>query len=151
MMKVRCVHLFMQAVIGLMAVGCLAQHRYPEAKITLHVVNQDGQPVSDTEIEACFWLNDEDIRVFRKRPDKQGMVSFQSLTLAEVLFDNSRTVGRTVLPDQKYYQTELKYRLQNYDESFKTGKWQPWNPTIEMVLKEKKNRSQCMQRMRKMS
>ena len=125
-------------VVLLTAPGCRAQP--PVAKITLHVVNQDGQPVSDTEIEAGFWLNSNDSQAFRKRPNKEGYVSFESPVIGEAV------VGNVLLRDEddsgvtnKYYRTNVRVKYVGSKRNSIKGKWQPWNPTIEMVLKEKKN------------
>ena len=124
-------------VVLLTAPGCRAQP--PVAKITLHVVNQDGQPVSDTEIEAGFFIDDGNMPQFKKWPDKNGYVSFESPVLTDAGFSNTRYASwRNPDVVDKYYTTSIHYNFTNYNESVKTGKWQPWNPTIEMVLKEKK-------------
>ena len=91
-MRILRFHWVMQVIIGLMAGGCLAQP--PVAKITLHVVNQDGQPVSDTEIEAGFFIDDGNMPQFKKWPDKNGYVSFES----PVLTDAGFIVIRVMLP-----------------------------------------------------
>ncbi len=75
-------------VVLLTAPGCRAQP--PVAKITLHVVNQDGQPVSDTEIEAGFFIDDGNMPQFKKWPDKNGYVSFESPVLTDAGFSNTR-------------------------------------------------------------
>ena len=87
-MRILRFHWVMQVIIGLMAGGCLAQP--PVAKITLHVVNQDGQPVSDTEIEAGFFIDDGNMPQFKKWPDKNGYVSFESPVLTDAGFSNTR-------------------------------------------------------------
>lgn len=116
--------------------GCA--NSYPIAKVTLHVVNQDGKPISDTKIEASFWMGRENLSAY---PDKEGFVSFQSPVLGDAAFSNEQTYHPIHKPNgkDKYYTTMIRKDFGNRSANVIDGKWQPWNPTIEFVLKEKKN------------
>lgn len=119
----------------IMTSGCLAQ--YPQAEITLHVINQDGNPVTDTEIMASFENGKEDIR---KIPDKNGYVTFSSPVLGSAVFSNVvyTTVGNPT-GFNRYYNNTFRHLYTTPSKNAKEGKWQPWNPTLTMVLNERLN------------
>lgn len=110
---------------------------YPEAKITLHVVNQDGKPVTDTEIEANFAYCNHNLS---KYPDENGYVTFTSPAIIKASFSNRiyRTFRNPTAKD-RYYLTRIRKKYENPSKYSKDGKWYPWNPTVEMVLKERIN------------
>lgn len=119
----------------LIAQGCQAQH--PTTTVTLHVINQEGVPVTDTEITASFLYGREDIR---KWSNKDGFVTFSSPVIGYAVFSN--IVYKTWHNPNgfdKYYNTMIRRNYSFPSKNAKDGKWQPWNPTIEFVLKEKKN------------
>ena len=135
------------SILGLCATlfvtGCKAQpafpymYPYPKAKFTLHVVNQDGNPIEDTEIEANFSYCNHDLC---KRTDENGYVTFESDAVTDVLFTNrfyEEYEGET--PIKQYYHTTIRKKFHTPSKNTKDGKWQPWNPTLKMVLKEKIN------------
>ena len=120
-------------LLQVVAYGC-AQH--PMAKITVHAVNQDGYPITDYNIQAAFEYGEECLSAF---PDKNGFVTFKSPALTYALFSmlpkfNIRNPGT-----EKYYHNIIRYEFTNFKENVIDGKWQPWNPTIELVLKERLN------------
>ena len=114
--------------------GCA--NSYPIAKVTLHVVNQDGKPISDTKIEASFWMGRENLSAY---PDKEGFVSFQSPVLGDAAFSNEQTYHPIHKPNgkDKYYTTMIRKDFGNRSANVIDGKWQPWNPIIEFVLKDR--------------
>lgn len=116
--------------------GCTSA--LPMAKVTLHVVNQDGKPVSDTKIEAGFWMGRENLSA---RPDKDGMVTFTSPAIADAVFTNEQLYHPIHNPTakDKYYLTRICKNFGSRRTNVKDGKWQPWNPTITMVLKERRH------------
>lgn len=131
------------ACIALFIVGCGAHpvfpylYPYPIAKFTLHVVNQDNNPVPDTAIEASFAYCNHDLC---KRTDENGYVTFESPAVTDVLFTNrphEEYKGKT--PIKPYYHTTIRKKFHTPSKNTKDGKWQPWNPTLKMVLKEKIN------------
>ena len=116
--------------------GCASP--YPIAKVTLHVVNQDGEPVSDAKISAGFWMGNENLSAY---PNKDGFVSFRSPVIGDAVFSNELLYHPARNPDakDKYYLTIFRLHYGSPSKDTRDGKWQPWNPTIEMVLKERIN------------
>lgn len=113
--------------------GCA--NSYPVAKVTLHVVNQDGKPVSDTKIRAGFWMGRDNLSVY---PDEEGFVSFESPVLGDGVFCNELLYHPIRNPNvkDKYYLTIFRLQYASPSKNVKAGRWQPWNPTVTMVLKE---------------
>ncbi len=125
--------------LNCVVMGCFAQH--PEAMITLHVVTQDGVSVGDVKIAAGF----EDGRTlngyyYERETDKDGLATFRSEVIGRVGFANilNKTVYKPDAVDT-YYATHVDYEYGSLKTDVQDGKWQPWNPTIEMILKEIKN------------
>ena len=120
----------------LTSLGCA--RLLPKAMVTLHVVNQDGEPVSDTEIVATFEGGSEDDII--KYPDKNGYVTFTSPVYGCALFDN-KTYQSIYNPTRidKYYPTCIERIYSTARWQIQDGKWMPWNPTIEFVLFERIN------------
>lgn len=116
--------------------GCISS--YPIARVTLLVVNQDGMPVTDTKIRAGFEMGREGISV---TPNRDGIISLESPVIGDAVFFNEMRSNSVRTPTQKdkYYKTLLRYTYGSPSKNACDGKWQPWNPTIEMVLKERVN------------
>ena len=135
------------SILGLCAAlfvtGCRAQpafpymYPYPKAKFTLHVLNQDGNPIKNTEIEANFSYCNHDLC---KRTDENGYVTFESDAVTDVLFTNRQyNTWRTPNVIDHYYSTLIHKEFHSPSKNVIDGKWMPWNPTIEFVLKERVN------------
>jgi hypothetical protein len=110
-----------------------AEEKRPAAQITFHVVTDEGQAVEGTEIWADtfhHWQPGEgfgkDIKEeMRGKTDADGNVTltFQSLR---------GDVSYGVSGGNMFYSTlGLTYQF----KEAKGERWQPWNPTIEVVLK----------------
>lgn len=116
--------------------GCASN--YPIAKVSLRVIDQEGNPVSDVKIRAGFWLGYENLSAY---PNEEGIVTFTSPAVADAVFSNEQNYHPIHKPNgkDKYYPTIIRKDFGNRRANVIDGKWQPWNPTIEFVLKEKKN------------
>ena len=80
--------------------------------------------------------------------DENGYVTFESPAVTDVLFTNrphEEYKGKT--PIKLYYHTTIRKKFHTPSKNTIDGKWQPWNPTLKMVLKEKINLFQglCVQ------
>lgn len=115
--------------------GCVSP--YPIARVTLHVVNQDGAPISDSKINAGFWMG----RETSAYPNQDGIISFESPVIGDAVFINEHPYRSDNEPStiNKYYTTLLRRDYVSPSKNALDGKWQPWNPVIEMVLKERLN------------
>lgn len=99
--------------------------------ITLKVVDQDGHPVSNATVRGGFYNHGKNGYGFNKSVDANGLVELKNLCVEDLNFS---------IDKDGYYRTSLSYRFfkAGYDCA-KDGRWIPWNPTIEVVLKRKIN------------
>ena len=104
-----------------------------EAKITFRVVDSNGNPVDKASVLLGFW-----------NPNNGRDPGVKGLTDANGLFAATgnpvNEVNYQFIKDG-YYKTEGKYVVYraNDTNTVKDGRWQPWNPTNTVVLKEKRH------------
>ena len=115
-------------------IGCAQP---PVAKVTLHVINQEGVPLEDAEMIGAFCMGKENII---KKTNNQGYVTFTSPVIGGAVFSNQQ-YETWKNPDaiDYYYFTLIRKEFYTPSENTTDGKWQPWNPIIECVLKERLN------------
>jgi hypothetical protein len=102
----------------------------PVAKITAKVIYEDGSPVERITVNAGFslpynaWADSYKGYSKSARTNKDGNASFEGRTASGI------SLG---IREEGYYRTTngLPYLF----NEIKDGKWQPWNPAVEMVLK----------------
>jgi hypothetical protein len=111
-----------------MAGKLLAMDIYAEAKVTIKVLGEDGLPVNNANAGVGFFGKEG------KNPkgitDQNGIFTAQSLAQeGEFAFSVKK---------ENYYDTTGRERIRNSDGNVeqKNGKWQPWNPIYEVVLKK---------------
>lgn len=106
----------------------------PDAKITVKVVDESGQPIEGAKVVIGF-----------RKPRGEtfgGIIGMaqSDLTDGNGLFTAQGATEPFVgigVSKEGYYRSSTEYNF-NYKQSGMPGfrKWQPWNPTIELVLKE---------------
>lgn len=102
-------------------------------KVTLRVVDSIGRPVSNAWLSGAFWPSDSsaDADVF------EGQTATNGLFIAEG--ETIHSMNYTITKDD-YYKTTGKYWFRRQgEECVRDGRWQPWNPTNTIVLKERRN------------
>lgn len=122
----------------LLAIECSSAQQPPvpgkaQAQVTFHVVTDEGKPVSNVDVTASTFLRWQPGEGFGKdiyqdikgRTDKDGNTT--------IIFASQRGDINYGIHDMPgYYSTRnLEYQF----KEIKGGKWQPWNPTLELVLK----------------
>jgi len=101
------------------------------AKITFHVTDSEGRNVSNASIRVGFVVTDV------KRTHREGSTDENGIFIAEG--KTAYEVG-CAIEKNGYYNTFVAYNLnQQRGNNVTNGKWQPWNPTIKITLKEKRN------------
>lgn len=101
-----------------------------KAKITLRIIDSKGFPVGDALIGGGFYNHGEKGHRFEKKTNTDGKVILEDNCVGDLNFG--------VIKDG-YYDTRTTYWFfKNYFDCVKDGRWIPWNPTIEIVLKEKR-------------
>jgi len=103
-----------------------------EAKVTLRVIDSRGEPVPEAEVKVAFSPRDpnEAGKKITGFTDKEGLF----VATGNTTYDVSCSVNKT-----NYYTTVRKYPFYwRGTECAKDGRWIPWNPTLEVVFKEKR-------------
>ena len=101
------------------------------AKVTFHVTNAKGQSVEGANIEAAFYNHGRDGYVVMARTDSNGLATVEQLCVSELNY---------YVRKEGYYQTTDRYWFyRRWKDCVQDGKWVPWNPTLEVTLKEIRN------------
>ncbi|NTV15677.1 MAG: hypothetical protein HGA96_17400 [Desulfobulbaceae bacterium] len=102
-------------------------------KITIRVVGDDGKPIAGAKAYISY-----------SKPGRGGIgvadMLKEGFTNNEGLFTaESSTINSIGLSAEKegYYHSGIHYEFKS--SSFLLNRWEPWNPTIEVVLKKKRN------------
>ncbi|MBN1522161.1 MAG: carboxypeptidase regulatory-like domain-containing protein [Candidatus Aureabacteria bacterium] len=120
-------------LLVLLPCTCLYSFELAKAKVTIRVVDEEGLPVSEAKVTGGFFAIDElnEGKDFQGMTDEKGIVSFEGRTHGELSY---RAVK------EGYYPTSSEYRDWFLGKGeIKKGKWHPWNPTIEVLLRKIKN------------
>jgi len=106
----------------------------PDAKITVKVVDEAGIPVADADVGVGFnqggntWIGERKSESIRGVSDTNGLFSAQA-----------KCMGGIGISVQKegFYRSSVR---QDYPGTYQNKRrWEPWNPTISVTLKEIKN------------
>jgi hypothetical protein len=109
----------------------------PVAKVTVKVVDTRGEPIEEA-----------DVRTFFKTPKGYGEGAgynghiINGKTDKKGFFVSKRKTAGTFGVEaykKNYYSSNHKRTFENYDNYLFYKRWLPWNPTIEIVLREKRN------------
>lgn len=109
-----------------------ARQNGAEAKVTLRVIDSRGAPVPGADIQMAFFPKDsyEAAKITKGLTDKDGLFVVSGKTVDDISFSASKA---------DYYVTSRKFHFYwRGTACVKNGRWQPWNPTLEVVLKEKR-------------
>lgn len=103
-----------------------------KTKITFHVVDYEGKSVSNATMRVVWSYDYTNKRkVLRTQTDEKGFV---------VIEEKSRGTFTYFVEKGGYYQSEGKHSFDVRGEiRVKGGRWEPWNPIVKVVLKEKRN------------
>jgi hypothetical protein len=109
-----------------------------DAQVAFRVIDTEGNPVGNALIKHCFHNN--------QTPDKERLVEKYTGTTGCVIFEGETSGGLTYRAqkdgyyssDGKYTEWQEKWTLPD-SPNIKEGRWQPWNPTFDVVLKKIKN------------
>jgi hypothetical protein len=102
------------------------------AKITFCVVNSIGSPVEDAKVDVGFYnphKRDDGMIAYTKT---DGYCSVSGVTDSQMHYTISKP---------GFYTSESAYWFdrRNDPKVVKDGRWQPWNPTNTVILKERRN------------
>jgi hypothetical protein len=116
-----------------------AQKDGAKAKITLKIVDSTGRRVPGARVHLRFVFFERENNVVKGVSDENGFFTAEK--------ESTWRCEWAVQKDGYYDTTGLHSWTQGLsNESVKNGRWQPWNPTVEVVLKEKRNPIQMLTR-----
>jgi len=101
------------------------------ARATLRVVDSTGKCVPNAQVRLNFMFFERKNNFETGLTDTNGLFSAERDTMSECNW---------FIEKEGYYDTEGRHSFAANltNDSVKNGRWQPWNPTWEVVLKEKR-------------
>jgi len=106
----------------------------PSAKVTLKVLDTEGQPIEGANANLVFILPGRGLDT--------GTSVVKGLTNDEGVFIGSGDAPQYIdyaVSKEGYYTSNYKYRFSGVTGFTGFRRWSPWNPTLEVVLKKKIN------------
>lgn len=101
--------------------------------VTLRVVDSLGVPVTNAMLSGAFWPSDSstDAKVFEGSTGTNGLFTAEGETIHSMNY---------TITKEGFYKTTGEYSFRRRGEDrIRDGRWQPWNPTNTVVLKERRN------------
>lgn len=97
---------------------------------TVQVVDASGNPIPNANVEAGFFVLDKPSNWRVGKTDENGCFTASANATWEVRF---------IVRCEGYYEETRSFYLQDNlsKDSVKDGRWQPWNPTIQIQLTKK--------------
>jgi hypothetical protein len=97
-----------------------------KAKVTIKVLEEDGSPVEMANVAVGFERNGKDDVEFKGLSGSAGFFTVSS--------DTNGHIGWTITKEN-YYETRGVY---DFEKEINKS-WQPWNPTVEVLLRKIEN------------
>lgn len=133
-----------------------ARQHGAQGQIMFCVVDSNGRPVEQAELSVAFWASDSAANavVTEGQTDTNGCYIAAGKTIHSMNYTITKDGYYTTEGKYWFYRpsgldvnrnaaispTSGEYWLYHQDEnSVKDGRWQPWNPTIPVTLKERRN------------
>jgi len=113
---------------SLVSFGCKCAAEYPEAKITLKVVDESGNTVTGANASVTFEIpkgteqGSKNVQV-KGSTDISGNFSASGSTITSVAYGVSK---------EGFYKSTGEYNF----EKRNSGRWEPWNPEVKVVLRK---------------
>lgn len=98
--------------------------------VTLRVADSLGIPVTNALLSGAFWPSDSstDAKVFEGYTNTNGLFTVKGETIHSMNY---------TITKEGFYKTSGKYWFRRQGEvRIQDGRWQPWNPTNTVMLKE---------------
>lgn len=120
---------YLIGIIGVASIGVDRALAQSNASVTVHVKDPDGRPIANASAGVAFEVPKES--GLGTRPDsKEGLTDETGLFVASGS-TSSPLVSYGAEKKGFYLTTNLKMEFDRKEG----GRWQPWNPTLEVVLK----------------
>lgn len=114
--------------------GCQLVGRDPSFRLTLHVVDDEGAPVEQAQARIGAERRPKGEESGGKGVFVEGVTDERGYFSGEMEAWNASQAGYLV-QKKGYYGVWMTYRAKDPVQ----GKWQPWNPTIQVLLRRIKN------------
>jgi hypothetical protein len=99
-----------------------------DAKVTLHVVDQNRNDVTNADVNIHFSLNNRRNEPILGKTDTSGCFAATDRLTGEIIYCVNK---------KGYYETRTRFWLMEREtRCLENGHWIPWNPTLEVTLKE---------------
>lgn len=108
---------------------CQAALHGAEAKVTLRVVDSEGKEVPDASVNLTFAFRQQN-KPLKGLTDSNGLFVAQGTLTEDIIYRVTKA---------EYYETfDRFFMAKAATRCVKDGRWIPWNPIVEVVLKEKR-------------
>lgn len=107
-----------------------ARQHGAQGQVTIRVADSNGKPVEKAQLSMAFYPSDSyaDVVVSEVQTDTNGLYCAEGKTVGDVTY---------TITKENFYKTRSKYLFYRRGEDcVQGGRWQPWNPTNTVVLKE---------------
>ena len=99
-------------------------------KVTIHVVDSNGKDVPGAAVQGGFYNNGKSGYEIKEKTGVSGRVTLENDCTGDLNF---------WVEKEGYYRTSNRYWFfKNGFDCVKRGRWLPWNPTLRVMLKEKR-------------
>jgi len=115
------------------AVAARGASTLAEAKLTVSVVDEERQPITNAHVTVAFYAPRSAVDLWQglKTQSVNGMTDTNGLFVAKG--NTVRSIGLAV-GRHGYYETTDSFKFSSRED----GRWLPYNPTVDVVLREKK-------------
>jgi len=110
-----------------------AREHGAKGKVTFRIIDSKGKPVENANVNVAFSHSDSHVNddVFDKPTDTNGLCMVSGISVDQMNF---------TITKPRHYKTEGQYWFYpGAGRSIDNGRWQPWNPTNTVTLKERSN------------
>ncbi len=105
------------------------------AKVTVRVKDPDGKPLSNASVMFCFVVyNHREPNTVVARTDENGMATGEALANDEIVIH---------IEKPGWYRPRCRHKLWGPGNGYQSGRWEPWNPTLDITMYPKINRRQA--------
>jgi hypothetical protein len=102
-----------------------------KGQVSFRVVDAQGKPVENARVSTGFYGNSATSdQVMEGKTDSNGFCIIAGVSASQMHY--------TITKDDYYATQDSYWFYPGHDRSLKDGRWQPWNPTLDVVLKEKR-------------
>lgn len=134
----------------------MARQHGAQGQVNLRVVDTVGRPVEGAQVNTAFWGSDSSANVVTSEgaSDTNGLFSAAGLTVDAVNFTITKDGYYTTSGRYWFYRpsgldrsmswhvntnTRELWLYHQAENKVQDGRWQPWSPTITIVLKDVRN------------